>query len=103
MAIRICVLLWRTDEPVQRLRSYEDTVLALLPEHGGQVLQRLAIEGTPEEPCEVQVLEFASQSHLDGFMSDERRLALAPERDAAIARTQVLRVRAGDVQGQSDF
>lgn len=103
MTVRLCVLLWRTDSPVGQLEAYEDEVLALLPDHGGRVVQRLSIEGTPDEPCEVQVLEFDSPGHLDAFMADERRQAMAPQRDATIARTQVLRVRAEVVRGQSDF
>ncbi|MDD2858913.1 MAG: hypothetical protein PHU75_09590 [Candidatus Nanopelagicales bacterium] len=96
MAIRICVLLWRTDAPIERLRAYEDAVLALLPEYEGRVLQRLAIDAAGDEPCEVQVIEFASAQHLDDFMHDDRRLALADEREATVLRTQVLHVE--DVQ-----
>jgi hypothetical protein len=45
----------------------------------------------------MHVLEFASEVALDAYMHDERRLALAAERDRAIARTQVIRTSRPDV------
>jgi uncharacterized protein (DUF1330 family) len=77
-----CVLLWARPGQENALTSYEDRVLALLPEHGARVLDRAA-------PTEVQLLEFPSAAALDAFMKDPRRTALAADRDAAIARTEI--------------
>jgi hypothetical protein len=41
----------------------------------------------------VQLLESASQAALDAYTNDPRRTALAADRDAAIARTQIIPVR----------
>jgi hypothetical protein len=38
------------------------------------------------------VLEFPSEGALDDYLRDERRSALAGERDRAISRTEVMRV-----------
>jgi uncharacterized protein (DUF1330 family) len=100
MAVTLCVLLWARAGREADLGRYEDQVLALLPDHGGQVVQRARAEGGDEsgngngqgQPAEVQILRIASDAALAEYMNDPRRTALAGQRDAAIARTDVLRV-----------
>jgi uncharacterized protein (DUF1330 family) len=80
------------------LSDYEDKVLRLVAEHGGRVLHRGTVlpgaqSGGGEPPTEVQFLEMPSEKHLDAYVNDPRRLAMAAERDAAIARTDLLRVQ----------
>jgi hypothetical protein len=89
----LCVLLWSKPGTEEALGAYEDTVLGLMGDHGARVLQRMRTDGADGAPLEIQVLEFPSQAALDGYMQDKRRTALAGERDAAIARTDVLAVR----------
>jgi uncharacterized protein (DUF1330 family) len=92
-----CVLLWAKPGMAAALSAYEDKVLRLVPEHGGRVLERGAVvagsqhEGDP--PAEVQLLEMPSEASLDAYVNDPRRLVMAPERDAAIARTYVFRIQ----------
>jgi uncharacterized protein (DUF1330 family) len=92
-----CVLLWATPGMEAALSAYEDKVLRLIAEHGGRVLQRGTVlpgsqhEGEP--PAEVQFLEMPSEASLDAYMNDPRRLAMAAERDAAIARTDLFRIQ----------
>ena len=90
----LCVLLWARDGEEQTLVDYEDRVLALLPDHGARVKQRVRSDGGVGAPLEVHVLEFPSQAALDAYMADERRVALSALRERGIARTQVLRVDA---------
>jgi uncharacterized protein (DUF1330 family) len=92
MSLTLCVLLWARPGAGDALTDYEDKVLALAPEHGGRVLQRARRAGDDagDAPLEVQILEFASRDALSSYMTDERRLALAADRDRAIARTQVI-------------
>jgi len=92
MAISLCVLLWPHDGMDEALIAYEDTVLALVEEHGGRVLQRARTDGTGDQPLEIQLFEFETQLGLDGYLEDPRRLALADERDRVIARTQMMDV-----------
>ena len=71
-------------------------MLGLLAEHDGHVVQRaktVAGNGNSDEPTEVQLLRFASDAALDGYMRDARREALAGQRDAAIAMTEVMRIQ----------
>ena len=70
--------------------AYEDRVLALLADHGAEVLERVRSDGANDRPLEVQVYRFPSQAALDG-----PRLALAAERDRVVARTEFFPVERG--------
>lgn len=88
----MCVLLWARPGADKALAAYEDRVLALVPGHGGRVLQRARSDGAGGQPLEVQILEFPSQAALAAYMDDGRRTALAADRDRAVARTEVINV-----------
>jgi uncharacterized protein (DUF1330 family) len=92
-----CVLLWARPGMEAALSAYEDKVLLLIAEHGGRVLERGTVlpgsQHDAEPPAEVQFLEMPSQASLDAYLNDPRRLAMAAERDAAIARTDLFRIR----------
>ncbi len=92
MNVALCVLLWPQPDAADALAAYEDKVLALVPEHGGSVLQRARSDGADGQPLEVQVLEFPSAAALSDYMSDDRRLSLTDEREHAISRTEVIYV-----------
>jgi uncharacterized protein (DUF1330 family) len=89
VTVHLCVLLWARSGAGEALAAYEDKVLALLGEHDGRLLQRARTVGAGVGPDEIQLIEFASQAGYEGYMADERRTALAGERDAAIARTDL--------------
>ena len=95
--VELCVLLWANEGRADELVAYEDAVLALLPDHGGRVLSRVrtvAADGpvASAEPLEIHLIGFPSEDAVASYLADERRLALAEEREAAIERTQLLRV-----------
>ncbi|MFC9515500.1 hypothetical protein ACFTSD_07220 [Nocardiaceae bacterium NPDC056970] len=92
MAVSLCCLLWARPGQNDALIAYEDKVLALIPEHRGRVLQRVRTDGSRDQPLEIQMFEFESQEALDGYLGDERRLALADERDRVVARTELMHV-----------
>ena len=96
MEVNLCVLLRAHEGREADLSAYEDRVLGLLAEHDGHLIQRARTvtgRGDDSEPTEVQFLRFASEAALDGYMHDDRRTALASQRAAAIAMTEVLRVQ----------
>lgn len=93
MSLTLCVLLWARPGAERALIAYEDRILALAGEHGGQVLQRARSSGAAGDPFEIQLLEFPSAGKFDDFMNDGRRVSLAGERDRAIAKTQVINVQ----------
>lgn len=86
----LCVLLWAHDGRHDDLTAYEDAVLELVGEHGGEVLQRLKMVAPGDGPTEMQVIRFGSRGDRDRYMADDRRLALAAQRDAAVRRTEVM-------------
>ena len=92
-----CVLLWAKPGMEAALSAYEDKVLRLVGEHGGRVLERGTVmpgsQYDGEPPAEVQFLEMPSEANLDAYVNDPRRLAMAGERDAAVARTDVFRIQ----------
>ena len=92
MSLTLCVLLWARPGAADALAAYEDQVLDLIPQHGGQVLLRARGSGEAGQPLEIQFLEFPSAVALDEYMADDRRTALAHVRDRAVARTQVINV-----------
>jgi uncharacterized protein (DUF1330 family) len=92
MSLHLCVLLWCDSGSEAALVDYENRVLDLMADHGAHVLQRARTDGAAGAPLEIQILEFASQEALDGYMSDDRRTAIAADREAAITRTEIFRV-----------
>lgn len=74
------------------LERYEDSVLAIVPEHGGRVVQRIRSTTDDANPREVQIFQFPSQGALDAYILDPRRTALADERDRVVARTELFPV-----------
>jgi uncharacterized protein (DUF1330 family) len=90
--LTLCVLLWAHPGAEKSLTAYEDQVLALVPDHGGRVIQRARSSGAGGYPREIHLLEFPSPQALDAYVADGRRQALAGDRDRAIARTEVIEV-----------
>jgi uncharacterized protein (DUF1330 family) len=90
----LCVLLYAVPGAEPELVAYEDHVLGLLAAHGANVRSRVRAQEPGDGPYEVHVLEFPDEHALDAYMADPARVALADQRDRAIARTEVLRVDA---------
>jgi uncharacterized protein (DUF1330 family) len=94
--LTLCVLLTAHPGGEAGLADYEDRVLALLPAHGARIVERLRVATPGDGPHEVHVLEFPSEAALHAYLQDPARLALADDRDRAIARTELLRVTVVD-------
>jgi hypothetical protein len=87
------VFVWSHPGMDDALIAYEDSVLALVSEYGGTVLQRARSNGAGDRPLEIQLYEWASQAAMDSYMSDPRRTALAPDRARAVVRTEIVPVQ----------
>ena len=92
MAITLCCMLWSRPGKDAELVAYEDKVLELLADHDAILLSRVRSDGADGRALEVQLFEFPSDVELDGYLGDPRRAAMSSERDAAIARTELMRV-----------
>ena len=92
----MCVTLWPNPGHEQELADYEDSVLALLPEHRSRLVARVraadaeATSAVGEgHPYETQIIEIPDQAALDAYLADPRRVGSLDVRDRAIARTDI--------------
>ena len=95
MSLRLCILLWECAGRAHNPAAFEDAVLALLPDHGGRLLARdSVVDRRDGDPLEVQLIEMPDEEALAGYLRDPVRadFARTHDRDAVIARTQLLRV-----------
>jgi uncharacterized protein (DUF1330 family) len=90
--ITLTAMLWPHPGQEQALIDYEDTVLALIPAHGGRVISRVRRTDDTDGPFEVQLIEFPSEDAVAAYMVDPVRVGLADVHASAIARTEVVRV-----------
>lgn len=71
---------WASTEDRARMSSFEDRVLRLLVEHGGEVVFRGRQVGTDEDlPAEVHVLRLPFRTAYEAYLLDERRQRLLEE------------------------
>ena len=92
MAVELCVMLWASAGREEALSRYEDTVLALIPKHGGRVVSRVRRIGEGSGPLEVQVITMPSDEAVQAYLDDPERVALADVHREAVARTELLNV-----------
>ncbi len=92
IAVNICVQLWPKPGQEEALIEFENQVLALIPKHGGRVLQRVRRSEKGDEALEVHVISFPNSVSYAAYLEDPERLALGDLRDRAIARTVVMNV-----------
>ena len=92
MTLVLTAMLWPHPGQEQLLVDYEDTVLALIPVHGGRVIARVRRVDDTDGPFETQIIEFPDQDAVAAYMIDPVRVALADTHARAIARTEVTRV-----------
>jgi len=91
--IELCCLIWATQGNAEGATEYEDEVLALLPDYGGEVVARAIGPGLDDMPHETQFLRLPDQQSLDAYLGDPRRLELNDQREELIERTIVYPVR----------
>lgn len=93
MTTTICALLWAAEGQEDALAEYEDTVLALIPRHGGEVVSRVQRVGDGTGPTEVHVIRMPDGTALQSFIDDPDRLALADVFREVVDRAEIMDVR----------
>lgn len=88
----MCCLLWAHPGQAEALAEYEDSVLALFPDHGIGLLERVRGDGASGTPHEVHLYSIPNKASLDAYVNDPRRTAMLDNRDRLIARTETFRV-----------
>lgn len=79
-----------SDADFQAFEDYEDRVLALLPEFGATLRERLR---SLDNGREFHLIEFPNEEEFSRFMGDSRRKALAPMQKQGNASTTIYNVR----------
>jgi len=87
--LTLCVQLWAHPGHEAGLMQFEDQVLALIPNHGGSVLQRVRRIGDGDAAFETHVISFPDDRSLQEYLDDPARLALTALRERSIARTVI--------------
>ncbi|WBB56362.1 GNAT family N-acetyltransferase [Verrucosispora sp. WMMD573] len=88
-AVRLVALVELPDGAVEAGQRYEDTVLALLPRHGGRLERRLR---TGDGRTEVHVIRFDTRAGYQAFLADPERTALRGTLGETAPQTRVLEV-----------
>ncbi|GAB3851697.1 hypothetical protein GCM10029963_39960 [Micromonospora andamanensis] len=88
-AVRLVALVELPDDAVEAGQRYEDTVLALLPRHGGRLERRLR---TGDGRTEVHLIRFDTRAGYEAFLADPERVALRARLGDAAPQTRVLEV-----------
>lgn len=91
--IELCCLLRARPGAEAAMTAYEDKVLALVPEHGGELVSRAIGDGADGRPHEVHLFRFPDQAAIDAYLADPRRTALAGERERVVESTVLFPVR----------
>lgn len=92
MPLVLTALLWAVPGEEDLLVDYENAVLALIPTHGGRVIERVRRVDPGDGPLEVQVIEFPDEDAVAAYTVDPARVARSADHARAIARTEVIRV-----------
>ena len=94
---------WAPGDGFERAAAYEDAVLPLLVEHGGEVVFRgRQVGDDPTLPAEVQILRVPSDDALDAYLVDDRRLRLRAEHGDVFDETTLVRVEPTEAEAQAD-
>ncbi|MEG3635022.1 GNAT family N-acetyltransferase [Micromonospora palythoicola] len=87
--VRLVALVELPASAVEAGQRYEDTVLALLPRHGGRLERRLR---TGDGGAEVHVIRFDTRAGYESYLADPERIALRVALGEAAPQTRVLEV-----------
>ena len=91
--IDLCCLVWAQPDNEGAVAEFEDRVLGLLPDHGGEILARAIGPGLDGTPHETQFIRLPDQEALAAYLNDPRRSEFSADRDRLIKRTVVYPVR----------
>jgi uncharacterized protein (DUF1330 family) len=85
--------LWIRDGRVAEFEAYERKAARIMRRHGGAIERAIRVDAAnaaADAPFEAHVVTFPDRARFDAYRADSELLALAAEREAAIAKTVVL-------------
>jgi uncharacterized protein (DUF1330 family) len=76
---------------LEELRTFEHRAAQIMIRYGGQIERAVLVDdgGAPDLVKEVHIVRFPSDASLQAYREDEDYRALAPQRDLAVAATEV--------------
>jgi uncharacterized protein (DUF1330 family) len=83
----LIVILTIAEGMAARFRAYEQQAAIILARHGAAIERIIAIAAPPRE---VHIVRFPDEAALAAYRADPALAALAPERAAVIAATELL-------------
>ncbi|BCM91576.1 hypothetical protein IAD21_03451 [Abditibacteriota bacterium] len=92
--LHLIVRLWLHPEAnVAEFEEFERAVAQILQNHGGRIERAFRTEEPTNgnEPFEIHLVSFPDDEAFKSYRSDELTLALAPQRERLIARTEIWR------------
>lgn len=82
--------LWVKDGRFAEFARFENKAFAIMARHGARVVRiEQNHQATDDVPHEVHVLDFPDNERFEAYRSDPELQALAGEREACIAKTEV--------------
>jgi hypothetical protein len=90
MAVTYLMLARLPEGRLDTFAAYEDAVLPLLAEHGGQLQRRLR---TLDNRVEAHIVSFPSEKEFTAYRADPRRTAAAPMLTSSGAEIELLPIR----------
>lgn len=94
--------LWLKDNDVAGFEDFERRAAVVMARHGGRIERAIRVDrtaATSDAPFEMHVVSFPDRAAFDAYRVDPATQALAPQREAVIARTAVLFGRDADPYG----
>ncbi len=92
-SLLLLVQLFIHPERATEFRRFETEAARIMGRHGGRIERVIRPTGSPRDaalPHEIHLVSFASAAGLEAYRADPELRALAPLRESAIARTEVI-------------
>ena len=88
----LVVSLWIREGRVAEFEAYERKAARIMQQYGGVIERAVRVESgsSSDQPFEVHLVSFPSQSMFDAYRDSAESKALSNEREAVVAKTLVL-------------
>lgn len=89
----LVVSLWLRGDDIGAFETFEREASVVMARHGGRIDRAIRVDRTnapADAPFEIHLVRFPDRAAFDAYRADAATLALAPRREAVIARTVVL-------------
>jgi uncharacterized protein (DUF1330 family) len=77
---------------LERFRAFERAAVAIMRDHGGALARTVVADASPDAPTlrEIHIVRFPDAAAYAAYRADPRLAALADERAATVAATEII-------------